>query len=403
MGAYVSLEVCKETTLAALGGIKKGEFEGDPDIAGIGIFASFLAVTSFALCLSCVIVMLNMLKHRVVPFCCWGQGIGEPAKKHVTKPTFSEILQAMVLSCSDAQIFTGAAYAVTLRFFAGCLISAYHYNIVANMMLLTCATHLMAISVVRNYWESPWLGGLRVICKTGIFLVTGLLLANQNASLEDAFPTEIPKPGTQNSLLFLGAACFQSQSPQLQHTLDESFRDLKGSIVLSSPGNHIEGWNKFLVILLWYSAAIAMEIAMFIRRGKARNGRRARIVKRFWTIAVKLVKGPFEKFSRKSTPIEASPIAPPPRASTQGRKSTDERTIRGIKRVGQYTLAVYSLGSIAICVWTVVESGMYMAKLRLWVQRSGWLALNDQGLNPENDPTSFGQRNEEPQRWQEYA
>ncbi|KAK0718044.1 hypothetical protein B0T26DRAFT_711637 [Lasiosphaeria miniovina] len=63
----------------------------------------------------------------------------------------------------------------------GCQITAYHYNIIANMMLLTCATHLMAVTVVRNYWRFPWMGGIRVLIMTGVFTVTGLLLSNQNS------------------------------------------------------------------------------------------------------------------------------------------------------------------------------------------------------------------------------
>jgi hypothetical protein len=64
------------------------------------------------------------------------------------KRTLTDILEALLQSCSDQQIFTGAAYALTLRYWRGCSISAYHYNIVANLMLLTCATHLMSVTIV---------------------------------------------------------------------------------------------------------------------------------------------------------------------------------------------------------------------------------------------------------------
>jgi hypothetical protein len=66
------------------------------------------------------------------------------------KRSFSDILETLVQACSDQQIFTGAAYALTLRYWRGCSISAYHYNIVANILLMTCATHLMSVTIVRD-------------------------------------------------------------------------------------------------------------------------------------------------------------------------------------------------------------------------------------------------------------
>ncbi|KAH7141119.1 hypothetical protein EDB81DRAFT_654489 [Dactylonectria macrodidyma] len=380
MGAYVSRGQCyshynvtlnctvdyvdrNKTIIKALGDIQKGQFQGDADIAGIGIFATFLGVTSFSLTLSFIVVVLGMVKHRIFPFQRCGDdfillnGIAPPRRKKI-KPGFSEILQGMVLSCSDAQIFTGAAYALTLRYFRGCVITAYHYNIVANLMLLTCATHLMAITVVRDYWEYLWLAVLRVICMTGVFLVTGLLLSNQNAAMDDVFPTKIPQHDDTTSPLFLAAACFQSNGTQLGETLGTSFSPgkVKDSFVFSNPGNRIEGWNKYLIILLWYTVAVTMELAMLIRRGsrRDRNGRRKRMVKAFWRVAVR-------------------------------------RVIRHLKWVGHYVLTIYYLGGIGICMWTVVESGKYVSGLRDWVQGSGWLERNQYGLNPENDATSFGQ------------
>lgn len=108
-------------------------------------------------------------------------------------------------------MFTGAAYALTLRYWKGCTISAYHYNLIANMMLLTCATHLMSVTIVRNYWKYPWLALFRVICISGVFIVTGVLLTNQNAREDPPFPTTLPLANETDSLIFLPAACFQNQ------------------------------------------------------------------------------------------------------------------------------------------------------------------------------------------------
>ena len=99
----------------------------------------------------------------------------------------------LVITCSDQQVFTGGAYAITLRFSKGCSISAYHYNIVGNMLLITCATHLMAVTIGKHYWEHPFLASLRVVITTAVFVATGVFLSNQGmaAGSQLGFPTEV--------------------------------------------------------------------------------------------------------------------------------------------------------------------------------------------------------------------
>ncbi|KAL6410805.1 hypothetical protein AUP68_07237 [Ilyonectria robusta] len=434
MGAYVSRGECKShygvvlncsigaypnKTIYSLGDIQKGQFEGDGDIAGIGIFGTFIAVTSFALLLSLAVVIFGMIQHKVFPFQHCGDGCflvdrttgpADPTENETNnekiKPGVSEIFQAMVLSCSDAQIFTGAAYALTLRYFRGCTITAYHYNVVANLMLLTCATHLMAITIVRNYWEYVWLALLRVVCKTGVFLVTGLLLSNQNADLENTFPARIPPRDDTTTPLFLAAACFQSNETELGKTIWNSVQgdNAKNAFVFSTPGNRIEGWNKFLIILFWYIVAVAMEIAMYIRKGNRRDGFRRKMVRAFWHVMVKLTRRTVECiFPKKKRPAQeilaqdtTSPgnrprITPADRTSTIPGKTPQQRTIRHLKLIGHYVLSLYYLFGIGICMWTVVGASSYVGNLKQWVQDSGWLNTDEYGLNPENDATSFGQ------------
>ncbi|KAF4998624.1 hypothetical protein FGRMN_2950 [Fusarium graminum] len=419
MGAYISRGTCKSAygididcevkkysngTIYKLGNTVKGNFEGDGDIAGIGIFGTFIAVTSFALLLSLVVVICGMIKHRIFPFQRCGDGFTlttktTPRSKEKIKPGISEICQGMVLSCSDAQIFTGAAYALTLRYFRGCTITAYHYNVVANLMLLSCATHLMAITVVRNYWEFAWLAVLRVVCKTGVFLFAGILLSNQNASEEYLFPTKIPPMDSTNSTMFLFAACFQSKDTNLATTLDDSLRkgNFVNSVVLSTPGNRIEGWNKYLIILLWYIVAVFMEFAMFIRKGNRHDGNRRKLVTAFWRVMVSVgkvtVECMYRKGKKKSQPTssQAPPIGQVQATSTPIEETSEKRTIRHLKCIGQYLITIYYLIGIGICMWTVAASGYYIGHLKQWVQDSGWLSKDDKGVNAENDATSFGQ------------
>ena len=98
-----------------IGGLSKGQFQGDADIAGIGIVGAFLAVSGFAMFMSILDIFWQMAKL----FGLKSRHSGSATQWRVERkggPSFSDICETLVLSCSDQQIFTGAAYAVTLRY-----------------------------------------------------------------------------------------------------------------------------------------------------------------------------------------------------------------------------------------------------------------------------------------------
>lgn len=267
-----------------------------------------------------------------------------PVRKRDANPdAVSNILETLVLSCSDQQIFTGAAYALTLRYWRGCSITAYHYNIVANMLLLTCATHLMSITVVRRYWRYPWLALARVVLMTGLFIVTGVLLSNQNARRQ--FPTGVPMRNEKDSLLVLPAACFQSDQSRLFDTIRDSTKNRHSfENVIRNMDNRIQGWNFYLLILLWYGVAILREVPKLYR------------------------------YLRRKI------AGQPP---TQGRacdRGPWDKWIHIIFRM-------YQAAGIGLSFATVVLAFHYIMRLRGWMDGSGWI----DGKNPENDSTSFGQ------------
>jgi hypothetical protein len=253
----------------------------------------------------------------------------------------TDVLETLVLSCSDQQIFTGAAYSITLRYLKGCNISAYHYNIVANMLLLTCATHLAAVTVARNYWKYPLVALFRIVVTIGVYLSTGLLLSNQGA-IAEGFPTEVPDANVTESLMILSAACFQSDASHLATSLAQSLSGteaFKDALINSNPGNKIHGWNHYLVMLFFFVLTIIVEAGRFAYRI-----------------------------------LPTLRFRPPSQA----------------RRVMEYVFGIYLVGGIGIAWWTVVDSTIYISSLRNWVHSSGWMELNGGG-NPEDDPTSFGQ------------
>ncbi|KAK6955226.1 hypothetical protein Daesc_002857 [Daldinia eschscholtzii] len=223
------------------------------------------------------------------------------------------------------------------------------------MMLLTCATHLMSVIIVRNYWKFPFLAFLRVIIITAVFAITGLLMTNQNSDSIMAFPTGIPDATLTDSPIFLPAACFQAG----ENTALETFKEVtlsahtffKDNIARSTPRNKVHGWNLYIITLLFYGAAIVAELIRFVRRGKSRPDWRGHVGNQF-------------------------------------RKCCSLGTLA--RKLSQFIWSVYLvLGWILSCA-VVSISTWYIFQLRKWVDKSGWIQLEN-GRNPENDAKSFGQ------------
>ncbi|KAI0880169.1 uncharacterized protein GGS22DRAFT_175697 [Annulohypoxylon maeteangense] len=375
MGSYISIAECQtrynitlncavignnvtvdgnnivDVPFTRIGDYGRGEFPGDPDIAGIGILGVFVAVTSFAVAAGMASVVWQFLKtyHWKTTY------TDEQKENRQHRTSFSEILETLILACSDQQVFTGAAYALTLRYWRGCTISAYHYNIVANMMLLSCATHLISVTIVRNYWKFPWLAALRVVAITCVVIVTGLLMANQNANTDIPFPTGIPNANETDSSIFLAAACFQNN----QHTVSDTFKETTSSastffldnLAQSTPRNKIQGWNLYIITVLFYGVAILAEIIRWVRRGKSRPGIKAGIAKQF----------------RRCCSMGTVP-----------------------RKIVQNVFLIYLVGGVGLSFATTVISTQYIFGLRYWVDKSGWME-RENNQNPENDAKSFGQ------------
>lgn len=184
-------------------------------------------------------------------------------------------------------------------------------------------------------------------------------MSNQNADSSTPFPTAVPSDDTlrNGSLMYLSAACFQNENSHLTDIFRDStssahhlFEDTLGQ---NKPNNYIQGWRWYLVSLLFYGAAIIAEFIRYCRRGQKRPG---------W---------------RRSLANTLRPLL---------HTGTHRRIF--IK----WVFLLYLAGGIGISCATVYYSTTYIYALRSYVNRSGWLAVEDNnGQNPENDATSFGQ------------
>ncbi|EGS19678.1 uncharacterized protein CTHT_0041590 [Thermochaetoides thermophila DSM 1495] len=141
MGVYICAETCEShygkkpncnitladnETAIFIGDVEFGSFQGDPDIGGVGVLAAFLAVTSLAICFSVASTGWWLYKNL---------GLAGP-QPHLEERTnnIAGLFEALIVNCSDQQIFTGLAYALCLRYSKSCTVTAYHYNIVTNLL-----------------------------------------------------------------------------------------------------------------------------------------------------------------------------------------------------------------------------------------------------------------------------
>lgn len=238
------------------------------------------------------------------------------------------------------------------------------------MLLLTCATHLLSMSIVRNYWRNLWQSSLRVILISGIILVTGLVLTNQDADTAIKFPTDIPGPGaneTNKALLFLPAACYQADA-HMWKTVQETFsgsEQSRNAIFLDNPSNHIRGWGYYLAMLLWYLLALAVTY-----------------VRRFYHILRNY--GAWTAIGRAFIPICCSSWSP------EEENGTTDRHHKFFK----WLHTIYMLCGVALGSATAITSANFIMTLRRWAQNSGWLETDPTKLqvSPEDDATSFGQQ-----------
>ena len=192
-------------------------------------------------------------------------------------------------------------------------------------------------------------GGIIPIGGGGGLLPTGIIPIGGGGG--GIVPTGIPAADSSNSLVFLPAACFQSSQSALPETFQQSTETASsfGSVLKSStPDNRIQGFNLYVLTLLYYGAALIAELIRFIRRGRTRPGWRARVSKKFGRI-----------FKLGSFPRKAV----------------------------QIIFLLYIFFGVGLGSAVTIISGRYIFGLRAWVANSGWM----ESPNPENDGSSFGQ------------
>ncbi|KAF2638303.1 hypothetical protein P280DRAFT_551436 [Massarina eburnea CBS 473.64] len=180
-------------------------FKPDADIAGAGVFAAF-STAAFA---SLVGAAISLVMQRSQYF-----GKKRTIRKHAL--AIRRISEAFLISLSDTQIVTSLALLIPTLFWLSCTISAYHYNLVCNLVLISSASHIVSIVVMHKYFgQNRKLGVLRCVMVTANLGFAWVLFYRRNQSTifpsakpNSNIPKYIPDNGTLSTGLSLPSACY---------------------------------------------------------------------------------------------------------------------------------------------------------------------------------------------------
>ena len=187
-------------------------------------------------------------------------------KRHGIKANLGKALRTFLLATSDAQMLLMLAYGVNFYLVQLCTISAYHYSVVIHMGLISCATFLIVIALVSEYWKAPFSATLRTIVMVVIFTVLGVLLNHQTTRVQS--PEYQPPNSRKDSTVLLPMSCF----------LDPQFKDIYSSLASSvreeigSPVSTWQSWQfpLWIVLLIGFVLGIIRSLIQ-LRRDPAKN------------------------------------------------------------------------------------------------------------------------------------
>ncbi|CAG8951255.1 hypothetical protein HYFRA_00008003 [Hymenoscyphus fraxineus] len=166
---------------------RRGKFQPDPDVAGVGIISSMIA-QAIAVCLLALWTLY--LKKR-------------------NSKIWLESFTGFLFSVSDMSSILSLAYIINFMLTGKCKMSTYHYYIVLDTVLLACSTIALTFHSCRHVFFSTrgWI--LRVPVALLIFSLLGIFLSYQFfVHTKNNFPEWVPPVGRNDSGLLLPVSCF---------------------------------------------------------------------------------------------------------------------------------------------------------------------------------------------------
>ncbi|KAH8168492.1 hypothetical protein LIA77_11756 [Sarocladium implicatum] len=337
---------------------EKGHVPTEPDIAGVGVVYSFIAVTGFAALMSVCMLSWNgfvALKAR-------------HDKRHVKDVLhgtsilgldLAAICDKLITACSDQQIVVGSAYLWGVHSGSGCTTSFYHLIVVSNMIVLSCATHLLCIVASRHYYRNPLIATVRLVLIFVIFGYAGKLMSGGYSEGATKVPADnMPEDGEGAAIFFLPSPCFMKRSNNLmlkaQWPEELELPEWKEDDISS----RYMGWEMYLMVVSFTAFAV------------------------FITWMKELFR-------------------PPPLDCKKGprglRKIVHSRhDIRGFmaKHARWFTIAdwVYRVLGVLVATGAIVAAAHAVNFFRSWAHRTGWLEVEDGDTqSEESDINDLGQ------------
>ncbi len=117
-------------------------------------------------------------------------------------------MKSLLVSASDTQLILALVYGINFGITGKCTISAYHYNVAIDNMVvaLTCLT--LSVYMLPDYWEARFASVLRVLVTLLIFAFLLRFLAYQfQSAVSPDLMVLFTRSRTDSSLL-LPMACF---------------------------------------------------------------------------------------------------------------------------------------------------------------------------------------------------
>ncbi|KAH8587902.1 hypothetical protein B0O99DRAFT_601274 [Bisporella sp. PMI_857] len=331
--------------VVSFGGIKSGEFNGDPDIAGAGVFRAFMLLSIFVTAMGIILAIA-----RGASFVCSYKERKQYKYVHSVEwsNTCHVILDNFILSSADTQLLLVLAFGFAFYSTSQCEISLYHYFVTYHMALVGLATSILAFILARNPFRSFFSSIVR-LAAIGFCLIP--LLSNlgipevKNPEIQKALK-KIPKVSQKDSLLILPAYCVLEAS-------NNPFSDLttnqKEHLNNTGRMRHVRAHN-ILLLVVWSLTSLAF------------------ILTCFWN---------YGEYDDENTEEAGDPDAG---LKSQDIEDKNKLIFRSVARITVWVICIY------VIIWNWINIG----NLRKWIDRGDWLN-KDNGGNPESKLQGIGQ------------
>lgn len=235
-----------------------------------------------------------------------------------------------LLATLDTQMLLTFAYGLNFWLVQKCTISVYHYALVIDIGLISCANFILTIAFVGEYWKAPITSTLRFIVMLVIFSFLGYMVIHQRNQIEN--PEYRPSLSRKDSTVLLPASCFlDRQFKNIYSSLDISVRQKIGFSM-----KPYQSWEFLEWILIGFGLAFGF----------------VRVIMQYLT-------------------------------DRQGKTKT-YRLWKGI------FICSYKIAALVLFILVSLASWIHIYSLKQWVRRSGWIKPG-RILNPEYDWLENGQ------------